>query len=92
MDHDLNREIILSPEKKYYDHLFVIRLRSKIDEKEILLAQVGEEFSVGTDQYVLKKIDEEKKILEFSQKVGKDSCNFSLEFTEKNLSRTIKTI
>ncbi|MDR1590879.1 MAG: hypothetical protein LBR92_02690 [Puniceicoccales bacterium] len=92
MDHDLNREMILTPEKKYYDHLFDVRLRSKVDGKEILLSRIEEVFSVGTDQYVLKKINEEKKILEFSQKIGKDSCNFSLEFPVENLPRTTKTI
>ncbi|MDR0740618.1 MAG: hypothetical protein LBF34_02820 [Puniceicoccales bacterium] len=91
MDRNINREIILTPEKKYYDQLFDIRLRSKIDEKEISISSIGEEFSIGDDQYVLKKIDEEKKTLDFSQKVGKDYCNFSLEFATKNLSPTAKT-
>ncbi|MDR2812603.1 MAG: hypothetical protein LBB05_02325 [Puniceicoccales bacterium] len=92
MDRNSNQEIILTPEKKYYDQLYTIRLRSKVDEKEISLSHAGEIFSIGDDQYVLKKIDEEKKILEFSQKVGKDSCNFSLEITTKNASQTIKTV
>jgi hypothetical protein len=84
MDRGINRDITLTPEKKYYDQLFDIHLRSKIDEKEISLSHVEEEFSIGSDQYVLKKIDMEKKILEFSQKVGKDFCNFSLEMAVKN--------
>jgi hypothetical protein len=84
MDRGINREVILTPEKKYYDELFDIRLRSKIDEKEISLSREGEEFSIGDDRYVLKKIDSEKKMLEFSQKVGKDSCSFSLEIATQN--------
>jgi hypothetical protein len=91
MDRNDNREIILTPEKKYYDQLFDIRLRSKVDEKEIILSHEEEEFSIGNDQYVLKKIDEEKKILDFSQKIGKDYCNFSLEFTAENPTPTAKT-
>jgi hypothetical protein len=91
MDHNDNREIILTPEKKYYDQLFDIRLRSKVDQKEISISHAGEEFFIGDDQYVFKKIDEEKKILDFSQKVGKDYCNFSLEFAAKDPSPTAKT-
>jgi hypothetical protein len=79
MDRSINREVVLSPKKKYYDDLFDICLRSKIDGKKISVSHVGEEFSVGGDQYALKKIDGEKKMLEFSQKIGKDFCSFSLE-------------
>jgi hypothetical protein len=49
------------------------------------LSRTAEEFSIGGDQYVLKKIDEKKTLLKFSQRVGKDSCillrvNSQLEF------------
>jgi hypothetical protein len=90
MDRNINREIILTAEKTYYDELFDIRLRSKIDEKEISLSHREEEFSIGGDRYVLKKIDVEKKMLEFSQKVGKDSCSFSLEIAAENAPRKNK--
>ncbi|MDR1366443.1 MAG: hypothetical protein LBJ13_00855 [Puniceicoccales bacterium] len=92
MDRNIGREIILTPEKRYYDQLFVIRLRSKVDEKEFFLSHVDEEFSVGSDQYVLKKIDEEKKMLEFSQKMGKDSCVFSLGIVLGNTPGITKPI
>ncbi|MDR0417898.1 MAG: hypothetical protein LBH08_00475 [Puniceicoccales bacterium] len=92
MDHNIGREVILTPEKRYYDQLFVIRLRSKVDKSEFFLSHIDEEFSVGGDQYVLKKIDEEKKRLEFLQKMGKDSCVFSLEIVSENISSTIETI
>jgi hypothetical protein len=88
MDRNINREVILTPEKKYYDQLFEIRLRSKVDDKEIFLAREEEEFSIASDQYVLKSVDIANKRLEFLQKMGKDSCSFSLGLAEKNTPQT----
>ncbi|MDR1435196.1 MAG: hypothetical protein LBI77_02215 [Puniceicoccales bacterium] len=75
-DSKINREIILTPMLQYYDGLWDIKLRSKVDNGEILLSHGGENFSVGEEIYTLENINLKEKSLEFSQKMGKDNYTF----------------
>ncbi|MDR3317217.1 MAG: hypothetical protein LBS71_00200 [Puniceicoccales bacterium] len=88
-DSKLNKEVLLTSALTYYDTLWNIKLRIKADGKEIILSQIGEEFTIESDNYKLEEIDFGKKMLNFSQKMGKNLCRFSLSMTH-NYWATIK--
>ncbi|MDR2806956.1 MAG: hypothetical protein LBB11_02265 [Puniceicoccales bacterium] len=73
---------ILTREVKYDETSRDIRLRSKIDGRDISIARIGETFTVNNEIYTLENINFESNFLEFSQKVGKEVINFSLPIPE----------
>jgi hypothetical protein len=77
-DRKNNQEFVLTSEPKYWDELWDIQLRSKGDGAIITLSKIGEDFTIDGEHYALGEVSSGKKSLTFIQKVGKDSCAFSL--------------
>jgi hypothetical protein len=77
-----NREFVLTSAPKYWDDLWDIQVRSKEDQSITILSRQGEDFTVGGEHYTLERVNLEEKLLQFSQKVGRDSCTFSLHIPD----------
>ena len=87
-DHEFQREEILTPKEKYYEHLFHLVIKTNDDQPEISLSHIGENFSIGEATYSVLSADMDKKIVLLEQKLGKFSKQ--IEITEPNLRDTSK--
>ena len=71
-DHETQREEILTPVKKYYDHLFRMVLKQSDGSEVNITSQVGKTFSAGNSEYKVLSVDMAQKRVTLEQKIGKD--------------------